>query len=50
MRCKLLSAIADLIPSGLAAHKLMKSIANDGIVVQTIGGNGKGILLRINFT
>jgi hypothetical protein len=47
---KLLGVVTDLVPSGLAAHKLMKKIANDWIIFKTVGRNWKGIFLRLDFT
>lgn len=47
---ELLDVVTDLVPSGLAAHKLMKMIANDWVIIKTIRCDGEGIFLRLDFT
>jgi hypothetical protein len=50
MFLKLLCVVTDFVPCGLTAYKLMKLIANNGIIVQAVSCDGKGILLRVDLT
>jgi hypothetical protein len=47
---ELFGVVTDLVPSGLVDHKLMKTITNDGIIIQAVSRNGKGVLLRLDLT
>jgi len=47
---ELLGVVTDFVPSRLVDHKFMKKIADDWIIIKTVGRNGKGIFLRLDLT
>ena len=44
MLWELLGTVTDLVPDGLIAHKLMKPIANNRIIIQAVHRDRKGVL------
>jgi len=47
---ELLGVVADVIPGGFLGHEFMEPVPHTGVFIQRMGGDGKALVLRQDFT